>query len=87
MTNPIHQYARSPGAAIIGGVTYSGIPSNIDGDYLFGDFIQHRVKGLHGATSYDIFHFDVLNPVAMHHGPEGIYILSFQGSLYLMEPK
>jgi glucose/arabinose dehydrogenase len=85
MTNPLYYYPREGGAAIAGGFFFEGIPGNIDGHYFFGDFIKSKVWRLDGTERRDAF--TVQNPVGMSTGPGGYYVLSFQGTLYRIEPK
>jgi hypothetical protein len=85
MTNPLYHYPREGGSAIIGGVFYQGVPGNIDGQYMFGDWRKNLVWRLDGTERRDAF--SVSAPVALHSGPGGHYVLSILGTLYSFEAK
>jgi glucose/arabinose dehydrogenase len=81
-TNPIYAYAHEPdqGAAITGGVFYSGsaFPAEYAGRYFFGDYVRGFIRTLDpGTNQASEFATDFIAPVDFDNAPDGnLYVLS-----------
>jgi glucose/arabinose dehydrogenase len=85
MTDPVHSYPHTSGAAVIGGFVYRGsqFPADYRGAYLYGDYVHGWFRRLTfdaaGSVSGDLALWpagagpagDLGNPVSMVQGPEG----------------
>lgn len=89
---PVHEYNRSQGGAVIGGIIYHGSEfTELSGLYIYGDFLSGRVWALeHDGTSTidntQLLQFDPFSIVAFgldEHGEP--YVASFDGNIYRLE--
>ena len=84
ITQPIHTYARSAGAAIVGGPFYTATnyPVKYRGSMFFADYVQGFIQRLsfdanNNVSGVQSFATNVNSPVHIEQGPDGLlYYLS-----------
>ncbi len=87
ITNPIHNYARGGGAAIVGGPFYTGTnyPVKYRGSMFFADYVKSFISRLvfdanNNVASVESFATGVNSPVHLEQGLDGLlYYLSIAG--------
>lgn len=89
---PVHEYSRSQGGAVIGGIIYHGNEfTELSGLYIYGDFVSGRVWALeHNDTSAvdntQLLLFDPFSIVAFGLDEQNEpHVASFDGSIYRLE--
>jgi glucose/arabinose dehydrogenase len=82
LTLPIHDYGRDVGGTVIGGIVYRGtaIPQ-LNGFYVFGDFLSHKMFALREGSDGTWTRFDLISNV----GPLTSFGHDAQGELYTVE--
>lgn len=89
--DPVHEYGRDLGRAVIGGYVYRGsaIPA-LQGAYLFGDFYNPRLRALvpyDGGFEEASLGLTVPNLSAFGEDGSGeLYVLSLSGQVYRLNP-
>jgi glucose/arabinose dehydrogenase len=86
-TNPLHQYGRSVGTSVTGGVVYRGtqFPPQFRGKYFFGDYGANWIKMMDLSTNtVSNFATNAVTPVEFEVGPdESLYYTSIaDGKIY-----
>lgn len=77
--NPLYNYSTSTGGAIVGGPFYNAdqFPSEYEGSYFFGDYVQGFIKMLLPTNQAIDFATGLNSPVDIEQGPDGsIYYVS-----------
>ena len=82
-TNPIYSYLHpaEEGRSIAGGAFYHAtqFPTEYQGNYFFGDYVQSTIKRLTAGNQIADFLADASTPVDIDVGPDGsLYYLSYQ---------
>ncbi|MFB3043326.1 MAG: sorbosone dehydrogenase family protein [Nitrososphaerales archaeon] len=91
LEEPIVYYSHSEGCSITGGYVYRGSTSNLDGAYIYGDYCSGKIWLLRYDGLKVIEHVLLadsdLQISSFGEDQEGeLYILSFDGKIYLFKP-
>jgi glucose/arabinose dehydrogenase len=84
--DPIHDYGRDLGGAIIGGYVYRGGDASLQGKYVFGDYISGSIWALSGGTVTALDSpFGANQLTSFGEGSDGsLYALGINGRVYLL---
>ncbi len=90
VTPPIYTYSRGAGAAIVGGLFYTGtqFPDKYRGNFFFADYVNNFIRRVVFDTGNNVvsvvdFATNIPTPVAVEPGPDGslYYISIFTGEV------
>ena len=90
--DPIHSYAHNEGRSITGGYVYHGDRvADLDGRYVYGDYVSGKIWALHydgsRATNHLLADTDIPIAAFGQDGEGEVYVLSLTGELWGITPR
>ena len=83
---PLFDYGRDVGGTVIGGYVYHGADASLDGQYVFGDFVNGKIWRFDGATRTELASpFAGFTLSSFGEGGDGsLYAVGLNGNIYLL---
>ena len=99
LVDPIYDYGRDLGGAVTGGYVYHGAAPQLQGAYVFADFLSSRIWALRVVDGQVVVAVDELTDQIVTGGAPlsqiasfgvdgngGLYVVSLAGEIYRLEP-
>ncbi|RMG37043.1 MAG: glucose sorbosone dehydrogenase [Methanobacteriota archaeon] len=88
LVDPLYAYGRGMGASVTGGYVYRGNTLNLEGRYIYGDFISGRIWAFSRTTgNIELLDTDLLISSFGLSSDGEIFVVDYRGTIFLLQEK